>query len=117
MTQHRHILVVEGDPALAEAVGVILEEDGYRVTQALNLKQARAALASPERPDLLFVDLRTDGLRLLAHLRADPALSILPLVCTSTESFPEVPPEARAFLRKPFTLDQLRASVKAHCMK
>jgi CheY-like chemotaxis protein len=80
------VLVVEDNQDLAKLFCDLLEVMGCATEMAFN---ARAGLESARRsmPDLLFCDLRLpgekDGFDLAAELRADPALSHIPLVAVT----------------------------------
>src|SRR5439155_4342054 len=51
------VLVVDDDPDVVEAVGVVLEDDGYRVETATDGPAAlRSVLEAP--PDLIVLDVR-----------------------------------------------------------
>jgi CheY-like chemotaxis protein len=108
------LLVVEDEPDLAEMLGLMLEGAGYQVAIA---GEGRAALRllREARFDLVVSDMLMpglDGAGLAAAMRADPALRDVPLVLVSALGESAVPgvPHA-AFLRKPFDLVALRATV------
>lgn len=107
------MLVVDDDPSLRLLCRVNLELDGFGVTEAATLAEARAAVASrPVSAVLLDVHVgRESGLDLLAELKAQPRR--LPVVLLTGES--GLPPEARgradAVLSKPFEIRQLAATI------
>jgi CheY-like chemotaxis protein len=104
------ILVVEDEPAIAELLQEVLEDEGYRVITAGN---GREALARVEelRPDLMLSDIMMpvmDGRTLCRLLHAEPQYRALPVVLMSAA----VPPPDSdtphtAFIRKPFQLHEL----------
>ncbi len=82
------ILVIDDDPAVRGAFKLILEEDGFIVREAENgLKGIE--LASAERPDLIFLDLRMpgiDGVETLRRLKTiDDTLNIYIVTAFSNE--------------------------------
>ena len=64
------ILVVDDDPDMREAIGMILEPEGFRVIMAKDGEEALLKLAA-ETPDLMLLDLlmpRKDGFAVLKEL-------------------------------------------------
>ena len=86
-----HVLVVEDDDAICEALQYNLEREGYRVTTVYDglrgLEQAREL-----RPDAIVLDLMLptlNGVEVCRELRADPStknVAILMLTAKSEES-------------------------------
>lgn len=77
------VLVVEDDARSRELLGLVLSSAGHDTVTVATVAQAWASLrAAP--PDLLLTDLRigsaTDGLELVAGVRADPGLTDLPII-------------------------------------
>jgi DNA-binding response OmpR family regulator len=71
---NKHILVVEDEVDLREAVMEALSDAGYKVSGAEN-GQVGLSLALAEHPDLILLDLMMpvmDGHAVLQHLREDP---------------------------------------------
>jgi FixJ family two-component response regulator len=65
-----HIVIVEDDPALLNALAFALEVDGYAVT---SFAEAESVIRRPPRADCLVIDQKLpgmNGLGLIAHLRA-----------------------------------------------
>lgn len=76
------IAIIEDDEPSQALMTYLLEVRGHRVECAPD-GEAGLALVRAERPDLLLCDLGLpgmDGIEVLAHLRADPGLSSLPVV-------------------------------------
>ena len=111
------ILVVDDDPGTRDAIQEILADAGYEVLVAHDGEMALEVLGKAKRPCLILLDVRMpvmDGAEFLAQLRQHPAYNQLPVVvCTSNER--AAPPGAQALLKKPFELDELLATVRAHC--
>lgn len=114
MGEHDRVLVVDDDRSLRLLCRVNLELDGFEVTEAATLGEARGALASePVSAVLLDVHVGNEsGLDLLDELKA--AGRDLPVVLLTGES--GLPPEARgradAVLSKPFEIGELAATVE-----
>ena len=110
----RTLLVVEDEPSIAELVRLTLEEAGHRVTVVGDGRAALRRLA--ETPyDLVVSDVMLpllDGAALARAMRADPALRAIPLILMSADHLaPDGAAPHAAFLRKPFDLEELLATV------
>src|SRR5687767_5928440 len=110
------ILVVDNDPVLRTLVSRVLTREGHHVRQAEDGMQALADIAVV-RPDLLITDLvmpRLTGWSLFARVRRrSPRLPIIIMSGSDTRFWQqerELADQA-VFLRKPFALDQLLATV------
>ena len=107
------ILVVEDDPSLRLVCRVNLELESFRVREAADLEEARAAVAA-ERPDLVFLDLHlgagaSDGF--LEELRDDG----IPVVLVSgTVDVTEYEGRATEVMPKPFDPADLVAAAHRH---
>ncbi len=109
-TTRRRVLLVEDDPAIAEAVQVVLADDGYPVCAAADGESAIAA-ATGERFGLVLLDLMvpgTSGAELLARL--SPHIGATPVVLlTAARDAAQVARASRVadWLAKPFDVDDL----------
>ena len=104
------MLVVEDEQSLRLLCRINLELEGFDVVEAASLAEARAALAACE-PAVVLLDLgigRESGAELLPELRAPVAL-----LTGSAAIDPEVERGTAACLRKPFSIDDLIATVTA----
>jgi CheY-like chemotaxis protein len=105
------VLVVEDNSDLRELVAEALKMNGYRVQTAPN---GRIALEQVyvSRPHVIVLDLMMPvmtGWQLLEALREVPELATVPVVVvTALDALPE---GAVAFVRKPFRLEALLATV------
>jgi two-component system, cell cycle response regulator DivK len=84
----RSVLIVEDNRQNLELVQFLLEEAGHRVRSAGDARGARAEL-DRELPDLVLMDMQlpgTDGLELVAELRADPRFRRLPIVALTAHA-------------------------------
>jgi len=124
------ILLVEDNPADVDLVLEALGESdlpAHRVSVAVDGEKAMGFLrregrhAGAPRPDLVLLDLnlpRKDGREVLAELRADPALTHLPVVVlTSSEAERDLLHayrlHANCFVSKPVDLTQFFAVIHA----
>ena len=108
------VLVVDDEPVLRAIVREVLVEAGYAVVEAAD-GRAMLALVDRDRPDLVLMDVMMpggDGREAYQALRVQPHLPAVPVVMMSAAVHPSgLDPTIAAFLPKPFTLDQLRATV------
>jgi len=119
MIETLNILVVDDDAALRDAIGMILESAGHRVTLAASGPEALGVLESTSF-NLVISDLRMDpmdGLTLLANVRAKHAQ--LPVLLMT--AFGDVDKAVAAmrggacdFLMKPFESNVLLENVRRH---
>lgn len=89
----KHILFIEDESVLQKTVSAVFERDNIRVTAALD-GAIGLRLAHQLQPDLILLDLvlpKVDGFEVLAALRADPQLSVIPvLVLTNLQGSADV---------------------------
>ncbi|PSC05251.1 response regulator [Alsobacter soli] len=113
----RTVLVVDDEWAIAEVLEDILSDEGFRVVVANNGRQGlERALA--EKPDLILLDFMMpvlDGPGMLAALAEDERVSGTRVILMS--SLPEATVRERcsgyaAFLRKPFLIDDVLATIQ-----
>jgi DNA-binding response OmpR family regulator len=111
------ILVVEDEPAIQDALGYALEQEGFRVeltsTAASALERVRAAA-----PDVLVLDLMLpdgSGLDVCRELRAESDVPIIMLTARSTEVDRVLGLEVGAddYVVKPFSIAELVGRVRA----
>jgi len=84
----KRVLIVEDDRMIRTLVKLLLEREGYAVIQAANGREG-IDMARLERPDLVITDLmmpEADGYQVLKALRADAALSMLPVMVLTAET-------------------------------
>ncbi|KVF66209.1 sigma-54-dependent transcriptional regulator [Burkholderia vietnamiensis] len=77
------ILIVDDDAAFRDGLAETLGDLGHRVVEAASARAALATLRDGARVDCVFLDFRLpdlDGLAVLAQLRDDPALAVIPVV-------------------------------------
>jgi DNA-binding response OmpR family regulator len=113
------VLVVEDDPALRMLCRVNLELENYRVLEAATVDLAGELLAR-ERVNLVLLDLHVgsrDGRELVPVIRAQQPDASICLLSGTSVSDPPLDAGADDFIRKPFDLDDFRATVDRLCSK
>jgi two-component system, chemotaxis family, chemotaxis protein CheY len=111
------VLVVEDNDDIREAIGELLESEGYEIALAEDGERALELLAQLPRPCLLLVDLvmpRMDGWQLLQSLSRDDRLATIPVVVMSAASNATTVP-IHSTLKKPLDLEILMQIVHDHC--
>ena len=115
-----HVLLIEDEPNIAEAIRFILTRDGWRVsTHGGGADAVKAVHAA--RPDVLILDVMLPGISgfdILSALRADPATEHLPVLMLTAKGQGrdrEAAERAGAslFMSKPFSNAEILASVRA----
>jgi DNA-binding response OmpR family regulator len=116
----RHVLLIEDEPNIAEAIAFILARDGWQVS--LHAEGAGALdRIRREAPDLVILDVMLpgqSGLDILAALRADPATAALPVLMLTAKGQARDRSQAEAagasrFMTKPFSNAEMLANVRA----
>ncbi|MFT7059743.1 MAG: DNA-binding response OmpR family regulator [Pseudorhodobacter sp.] len=116
----RHVLLIEDEPHIAEAIHFLLSRDGWTVSvhdEGIDAVEKVTAL----RPDLLILDLMLpglSGLEVLIRLRAMPEMAALPVLMLTAKGLSrerEAAEKAGAnlFMTKPFSNAEIIASVRA----
>ena len=111
------VLVVEDNDDIREAIGEILESEGYEIALAEDGERAIELLGKLPRPCLLLVDLimpRMDGWELLQFLSRDDRLATIPVVVMSAAANAPTAATHRT-LKKPVDLEILMQIVHGHC--
>ncbi len=111
------LLVVEDEPDTGRLLHLMLSEGGYAVDRVQSLEQARECLAKV-RYQAMTLDLHLpdgSGRQFLEEIRANPALTALPVVVISAAAQVEVSaPAAHLFwLHKPISSAQLLDTLQA----
>ncbi len=114
------ILVVDDDIDTLRLVGLMLQRQGYQIAAA-NSGQQALAMAESEKPDLILLDVMMpdmDGYEVTRRLRANPAISTIPIIMFTAKS--QVDDKVSGFesgaddyLTKPTQPRELFAHIKA----
>lgn len=113
----KHVLLIEDEPNIAEAIRFLLTRAGFRVS---HLAEGTSALTGMrvDRPDLVILDHMLPGMsgvEILTALRASPDTRDLPvLMLTARGRDREMAERAGAdrFMTKPFSNAEMLAEVR-----
>jgi DNA-binding response OmpR family regulator len=116
----KHVLVIEDEPNIIEAIRFILMRDGWEVSTLSDGAGAEDAIRL-RRPDVLILDVMLpgrSGFEILAALRADAATEALPVLMLTAKGQGRDRAEAERigashFMSKPFSNTEILASVRA----
>ncbi len=113
----RNILVVEDEEAIAEAVRLRLDSEGYKVRVAHDGPQA-LQMVGQDRPDLVVLDLMLpgmDGLEVCQEIQKHDWIPVLMLTARTEEAdkVAGFAVGADDYLTKPFSMRELTARVRA----
>ena len=113
-----HVLLIEDEPNIAEAIRFLLTRDGMRVSHAAE-GIAALALLREEPPDMVILDHMLpglSGLEILTAIRAAPESRDLPvMMLTARGRDREMAERAGAdrFMTKPFSNSEILTEVRA----
>ncbi len=113
------VLVVDDDDSYCTIIRELLVRNGYEVRLAYSVDEAMSLLQE-ERPDLILTDLMmpdVDGITFIRQLRATPPHSGIPTIVVSAlvlarERAAAAQAGADAFVAKPFSINQLKATIE-----
>jgi len=114
----KSILIVDDELTTAEALALILEDEGYRVTRASNGQQGLQR-ALENRPDLVILDFMMpvmSGAEMAQKLRASEVGGHIKIIMNSAlgeHSLRQHFEAYDAFLRKPYTIDKVLSAIRA----
>ena len=116
----QHVLLIEDEPNIAEAIRFVLARDGWKVSVVANGAIAVAEVARL-LPDLVILDLMLpgmSGLEIIAQLRADPVTHGLPVIMLTAKGLGrdrEAAEQAGVtlFMTKPFANADIVAQARA----
>jgi CheY-like chemotaxis protein len=106
-----HILLVEDEPGVMESMTLLLELEGYQISQAFDGYQGLQKLTD-SHPDLILTDYMMpcmDGLEMIRRIRSNPQQADTPIIFISAVLSPEteVKELVDMYLHKPVRVDQL----------
>jgi DNA-binding response OmpR family regulator len=121
MAATKTILIIDDDKEIVKGLQMVLESKGYRVATAYD-GAAGLTTAEQERPDLVIVDMmmpKKSGFLVLEGLKTKDAATPKVIMMTANEgarhrAYAEML-GVDDYLRKPFAMDKLLASVQEHC--
>ena len=113
-----HVLLIEDELNIAEAIRFILSRDGLRVSHLPDGMRALEVMRA-DRPDLVILDHMLpglSGLEILGALRADPETRAIPVMMLTARGRDREAAEragANRFISKPFSNAEILAEVRA----
>jgi DNA-binding response OmpR family regulator len=115
----KHVLLIEDEPNIIEAIRFILARDGWRVDTHSDGATAVAAVGA-RRPDLVILDVmlpNRSGFDILHDLRAAPETALLPVLMLTARGQKKDRDLAERygvsrFMTKPFANAEILASVR-----
>ncbi len=116
MARALHVLVIEDDADVREALRPLLETAGHQVTESVDGAEAMARLRGGLRPSMILLDLmmpNMDGWQFMDAIRGIPALRDVPIVVVSAYGSAAGVRGAGAadYVRKPVEPDQLLETI------
>ncbi|WP_379084871.1 PleD family two-component system response regulator [Pedobacter sp. UC225_65] len=116
MNKQKRITVADDDPGILDAVGMMLEMEGYEVNATLN---GHTILNfEQELPDIYVLDIwmsGTDGRELCKKLKSEELTKNIPVILISASNDLKRSAEtagADDFLAKPFEIDMLLSKIE-----
>lgn len=117
----KRILVVEDQEDNRAILRDLLTAAGYTYLEAVNGAEG-IAVAGREKPDLILMDIQlpeVDGYEATRRIKADPALSVIPIIAVTSYALSGDEAKARAagcddYVTKPFSPRALLAKVRQH---
>ena len=115
MNKQKRITVADDDPGILDAVGMMLEMEGYEVNTTLN---GNTVLTQVEVPDVYILDIwmsGSDGRELCKQLKINEKTKDIPVILISASNNLKLSAEtagADDFLAKPFDIDALLEKVR-----
>ena len=115
MSKQKRITVADDDPGILDAVGMMLEIEGYEVTSTLN---GNTILTQKELPDVFILDIwmsGSDGRELCKKLKSEDRTKNIPVILISASNDLKRSAEtagADDFLAKPFEIDALLEKIE-----
>ncbi|MFH1621811.1 MAG: response regulator [Candidatus Omnitrophota bacterium] len=112
----KKILVVDDEQDIREIIKISLEEDGFRVLEANNGKDA-IELAKSEKPNLITLDIlmpNMDGFQIAKILKEDPVTADIPIIILSvlSEDKKQFMQGITDYISKPFKPNELVSKIK-----
>jgi len=118
MDRLKKIMIADDDPGILDAVGIMLEYEGYEVDSTLN--GSSLLTMNDKFADLLLLDIwmsGVDGRDICRHLKKNPQTGNIPIVLISaSKDIERSAMEAGAddFLAKPFEISDLLEKIEKY---
>ena len=118
---NKHVLLVEDDPELREALAQVLSDEGYRLSGVRNGLEAIRSLQDGDRPGVILLDLSmpvVNGWEFRIHQKRTPSMADIPVVVITAGHYSREEIawlEPAAFLQKPIDLQRLLDTVRRYC--
>lgn len=114
----KKVLIVDDEPNIVLSVEFLMRREGHEVVTASDGQEAMKLVAAT-RPDLMILDVmmpRKNGFEVCAEVRAEPALSHIPILMLTAkgreaEMKKGISLGADAYITKPFSTHDLVAKV------
>ena len=114
-----HVLLIEDEPSIAEALRFILSRDGWKVDTHADGSNALETIES-KKPDVVILDVtlpHRSGFDILTDLRANPAFLDLPVMILTARGQEKDRERAEAigathFMTKPFSNAEVLETLK-----
>ena len=118
---NKHVLLVEDDPELREALAQVLSDEGYRFSGVRNGLEAIRSLQNGDRPGVILLDLSmpvVNGWEFRIHQKRTPSIADIPVVLITARRYSRDEIawlEPADFLQKPIDLQRLLDTVRRYC--
>jgi CheY-like chemotaxis protein len=118
---NKHVLLVEDDPELREALAQVLSDEGYRLSGVRNGLEAIRSLRDGDRPGVILLDLSmpvVNGWEFRIHQKRTPSMADIPVVVITAGHYSRDEIawlEPADFLQKPIDLQRLLDTVRRYC--
>ena len=116
--EKRKILVIDDEVYIVELLAISMKNYGYECIPAYSGEEG-LALAKSEQPDLILLDIMLsdmDGMETCRQLKADPAVSQIPVImlsarCDEADKLMGLETGADDYVTKPFGIGELFARI------
>lgn len=120
MHKLRHILIIDDEQAIAEALGVRLAAAGHTIVQSLG-GYSGIAEAKAQPPDVILLDvymMDLDGYEVCKRLKSNPLTTGIPVLFMSADTTEVVRQKARAvggvgFIAKPYVAKEILDAIES----